>query len=30
MEQANGTGGNVLFYLATPPQFFGLIVEKLG
>ena len=28
-EQA-GTRGNVLFYLATPPDFFGDIVERLG
>ncbi|HEV2063702.1 MAG TPA: glucose-6-phosphate dehydrogenase [Thermoanaerobaculia bacterium] len=26
----HGTGGNVLFYLATPPQFFAQIVEQLG
>ena len=25
-----GTRGNVLFYLATPPDFFGDIVEQLG
>ena len=24
------TGGNVLFYLATPPQVFGTIVQRLG
>jgi glucose-6-phosphate 1-dehydrogenase len=28
--KAHGTGGNVLFYLATPPNFFGEIVKRLG
>jgi glucose-6-phosphate 1-dehydrogenase len=27
---ARGTRGNILFYLATPPAFFGDIVEQLG
>mgnify|MGYP001198448979 CR=1 FL=1 len=26
----HATGGNVLFYLATPPDFFGGIVKRLG
>jgi glucose-6-phosphate 1-dehydrogenase len=26
----HATGGNVLFYLATPPDFFGEIVKRLG
>jgi glucose-6-phosphate 1-dehydrogenase len=26
----HATGGNVLFYLATPPNFFGEIVKRLG
>ncbi|MGH9363979.1 MAG: glucose-6-phosphate dehydrogenase [Thermoanaerobaculia bacterium] len=26
----HGTAGNVLFYLATPPQFFAEIVQQLG
>jgi glucose-6-phosphate 1-dehydrogenase len=30
IEKDSGTGGNVLFYLATAPQLFGPIVEKLG
>ena len=30
VEQNHGTGGNVLFYLATPPNFFAEIVERLG
>ena len=30
VDQEVGTGGNVLFYLATPPQFFGPIVQHLG
>lgn len=29
-SKACGAGGNVLFYLATPPQFFGVIGEQLG
>jgi glucose-6-phosphate 1-dehydrogenase len=28
--QRHTTGGNVLFYLATPPQFFSEIVKQLG
>ncbi len=27
---AQGTGGNVLFYLAIPPNFFGEVVRRLG
>jgi glucose-6-phosphate 1-dehydrogenase len=27
---ANHTGGNVLFYLATPPAFFATIIARLG
>ncbi len=27
---AQGTGGNVLYYLSTPPSFFGEIVRQLG
>ena len=30
VAQDAGVGGNALFYLATPPQFFGPIVEHLG
>ena len=30
VEKAHGTEGNVLFYLATPPNFFGEIVKRLG
>ena len=30
IEKSHGTRGNVLFYLATPPDFFGDIVEQLG
>jgi glucose-6-phosphate 1-dehydrogenase len=30
VTRAHGTGGNVLFYLATPPQFFGEVVRWLG
>src|SRR5713101_1916001 len=30
VEKAHGTDGNVLFYLATPPNFFGEIVKRLG
>jgi glucose-6-phosphate 1-dehydrogenase len=29
LERDHGTGGNVLFYLATPPQHFGPIVRAL-
>jgi glucose-6-phosphate 1-dehydrogenase len=29
-DQARHTGGNCLFYLATPPQVFGPIVQRLG
>jgi glucose-6-phosphate 1-dehydrogenase len=29
-EKAHGTGGNALFYLATPPQAFTGIVHRLG
>ncbi len=28
--RTHGAGGNVLFYLATPPDFFGEIVKRLG
>jgi glucose-6-phosphate 1-dehydrogenase len=28
--KTHGTGGNVLFYLATPPNFFGEIVKRVG
>src|ERR1700687_655577 len=30
VAQRHATGGNVLFYLATPPQFFAEIVKQLG
>jgi glucose-6-phosphate 1-dehydrogenase len=30
IEKTCGTDGNVLFYLATAPEYFGPIVEKLG
>jgi glucose-6-phosphate 1-dehydrogenase len=30
VQQEHGTGPNVLFYLATPPDFFAPIVEQLG
>lgn len=30
INAAHGNGGNVLFYLATPPAFFARIVEHLG
>jgi glucose-6-phosphate 1-dehydrogenase len=30
MESVHQTRGNVVFYLATPPDFFGDIVERLG
>jgi glucose-6-phosphate 1-dehydrogenase len=30
VAREHGTGGNVLFYLATPPNFFGEIVRRLG
>jgi len=30
VEKAHGTEGNVLFYFATPPNFFGEIVKRLG
>jgi glucose-6-phosphate 1-dehydrogenase len=30
VEKESGTGGNVLFYLATAPEYFGPIVEALG
>src|SRR5262249_46782932 len=30
VEQAHGTGGNVIFYLAVPPHFFADIVWPLG
>jgi glucose-6-phosphate 1-dehydrogenase len=29
-QERHGTRGNVLFYLATPPDFFGDIVDRLG
>ncbi len=30
VQEKHGTRGNVLFYLATPPDFFGDIVDRLG
>ncbi len=30
IDAKRGAGGNVLFYLATPPSFFGGIVHQLG
>jgi glucose-6-phosphate 1-dehydrogenase len=30
VAKRHGTGGNVLFYLATPPGFFGEVVRRLG
>ncbi len=30
VARRHGTGGSVLFYLATPPSFFGEIVRRLG
>ena len=30
LEEQHRTGGNVLYYFATLPQFFPVIVEKLG
>ncbi|HEV8111839.1 MAG TPA: glucose-6-phosphate dehydrogenase [Planctomycetota bacterium] len=30
LEKDAGTGGNVLFYLATAPEYFAPIVERLG
>ena len=30
VAETHATGGNVLFYLATPPTFFAEIVERLG
>jgi glucose-6-phosphate 1-dehydrogenase len=30
VESTRGTRGNVMFYLATPPDFFGDIVDRLG
>jgi glucose-6-phosphate 1-dehydrogenase len=30
VARKHGTGGNVLFYLAVPPAFFGEIVRRLG
>jgi glucose-6-phosphate 1-dehydrogenase len=30
LDKEYQTGGNVLFYLATPPAFFGVISENLG
>ena len=30
VERKHGTGGNVLFYLAVPPNFFAGIVQRLG
>jgi glucose-6-phosphate 1-dehydrogenase len=29
-EKVNGTGGNVIFYLAIADQFFGTVVDQLG
>ncbi len=30
VDEAQGTAGNYLFYLATPPSFFGVIATELG
>ncbi len=30
LEKSHGTGGNVLFYLAVSPEYFGTIVDNLG
>src|SRR5262249_19728723 len=30
MDKERGVGGNYLFYLATPPDFFAEITERLG
>ena len=30
MDQERGTGGNYCFYLATAPQYFASVVQKLG
>jgi glucose-6-phosphate 1-dehydrogenase len=30
LDRERGTGGNRLFYLATPPSFFPVIVQRLG
>ena len=30
IDHSHGTGGNYLFYLATPPQMFSPIVQQLG
>jgi glucose-6-phosphate 1-dehydrogenase len=30
VEKTHSTMGNILFYLATPPEFFGEIVKRLG
>src|SRR5260370_29226601 len=30
VQEKHGTRGNVLLYLATPPDFFGDIVDRLG
>ena len=30
VAKTHGTGGNVLFYLAVPPAFFGEIIRRLG
>ena len=30
VDKEQGTPGNYLFYLATPPSFFGVIAEQLG
>ncbi len=30
LAQERGTSGNVLFYLATAPEYYALIIEKLG
>ncbi len=30
IDKEQGTPGNYLFYLATPPSFFGIIAESLG
>jgi len=30
IAKRHGTGGNVIFYLATPPSLFGEVVRRLG
>jgi glucose-6-phosphate 1-dehydrogenase len=29
VERSHATGGNILFYLATPPAFFSVVIQKL-